>query len=116
MEAQLLYCIITTTIVLYHHNNYCIVSSQLFCNILRLNVLDQDWFSDHGPITTALKINNIINLPNNKVNKTTDFKYIWNEEASKEFNKHAYNPINQRKMLDYIKKKIPLLKTRLLKN
>ncbi len=69
--------------------DYCIVSSQLFCNILRLNVLDQDWFSDHCPITTALKINNIINPPKNKGNKITDFKYIWNEEANKEFNKNT---------------------------
>ncbi len=54
--------------------DYCIVSSQLFCNILRLNVLYQDWFSDHCPITTALKINNIINPPKKTANKITDFR------------------------------------------
>ncbi len=79
--------------------DYVIVSSQLFVTFLDLMYLIKI-----GSRIPALKINNIINPPKNNANKITDFKYIWKDEASKEFNKRACNPINQRKMLDYIKK------------
>ncbi len=64
--------------------DYCITSLSLFSFILRFNVLDQQWYSDHNPLF-SLKANLPIDTPDMNTNLTPIWKFRWNEHSKQKY-------------------------------
>ncbi len=82
--------------------DYCICSVSLFNDILRFNVQDQTWYSDHNPISMSLRLRlklDLKNISTDSMNMSSTFNFLWNEQYKEQFIQHMEAEVTQDKCI-----------------
>ena len=85
--------------------DYCITSISLFQDILIFSVLEQEWYSDHNPISLALKVNK--NPPDAFIDPDLSavWKFMWNDSLKEKYTSNFNKDQHQKSLRGFINTK-----------